>query len=160
MISLIVAMSTNNVIGHGGELPWHLSDDLKRFKVITMGKPVVMGRLTYESIGRPLPGRQCIVLSTRSAYTAVGCEVVSSPEAAIVCANAADEIMVIGGAQVYRQFLSLAKRIYLTRVEAEVDGDVYFPILDMQEWTETAHEKRSADESNDFDFVFTTLERT
>ena len=124
-----------------------------------MGKPVVMGRLTYESIGRPLPGRQCIVLSRRPEYRAAGCELVSSPEAALARAGDADEIMVIGGAEVYRQFLALANRIYITRVQAEVDGDVYFPVLDMQEWQETVHEKRSADESNDFDFAFTTLER-
>ncbi len=159
MISLIVAASTNNVIGRDGALPWRLSDDLRRFKRITIGKPVIMGRMTYESIGRPLPGRHCIVLSTRPDYTVSGCDVVASHEAAIDIAGAADEIMVIGGANIYRQFLPLAERIYLTRVQAEIEGDVYFPDLDADMWQETAHETHAANESNDFDFVFTTLQR-
>lgn len=133
-ISIIVAVSSNGVIGKDGGLPWHLSEDLKRFKATTMGKPIVMGRLTHESIGRPLPGRQNIVITRQAAYTADGCDVVSSPADALRAAGDAKEVMVIGGGDVYRQFLRRTDRIYLTRVRAEVEGDTYFPALDPDDW--------------------------
>ena len=117
-ISLIVAASTNNVIGVAGGLPWHLPEDLKRFKAITMGKPIIMGRATYASIGRALPGRKSIVLTRQSGFEAEGCEVVDSIDAAISAAGAVDEVMIIGGGDIYRQFLPQADRIYLTRVLA------------------------------------------
>ncbi len=159
MISLIVAASTNNVIGTQGELPWRLSGDLKRFKAVTMGKPVVMGRLTYESIGRALPGRQNIVITRQIDFEADGCDVVQSIDAAIVVAGDAVEIMVIGGSQIYQAFLPRADRIYLTRVQAEVEGDAFLPDLGMDEWCELSRERHVADESNDFDVVLTILER-
>lgn len=159
MISLIVAAATNNVIGVNGKLPWHLSDDLKRFKAMTMGKPIVMGRKTYESIGRPLPGRQNIVITTRVDFVADGCEVVTSPDAAIAAAGNAAEIMIIGGEQIYALFLSKADRIYLTRVNVNVDGDAYFPALDDAIWTETAREEVVASEANDFDVSNLTYSR-
>ena len=159
MVSLIVAASANGVIGRGGELPWHLSDDLKRFKQLTMGKPIVMGRKTHESIGHALPGRQNIVLTTQSDFVAKGCDVVSSAEAAIAVAGDAAEIMVIGGSDIYELFLPLAERIYLTRVQIEIDGDAHFAGLDDDEWQTTGHESHRAGESNDYVFTTSVLER-
>ena len=159
MISLIVAASTNNVIGAQGELPWHLSGDLKRFKAITMGKPIVMGRLTYESIGRSLPGRQNIVITRQVDYAAEGCDVVQSVDAAIEAAGNAEEIMIIGGNRIYQEFLPRADRIYLTRVQAEVEGDTFLPELPQDEWCETSRTEYLADELNDFDVVAMTLDR-
>jgi dihydrofolate reductase len=159
MISLIVAVSSNNVIGAQGELPWRLSSDLKRFKALTMDKPIVMGRLTHESIGRPLPGRQNIVITHQAGYAANGCDVVHSIEAAIEAAGSAQEIMIIGGSHVYQQVLPYADRIYLTRVQAEIEGDVFLADLAADEWLEITREEYAADESNDYDYVFTTLDR-
>ena len=159
MISLIVAASTNNVIGANGDLPWRLSDDLKRFKAITMGKPIIMGRLTWESIGRPLPGRQNIVITRQPGYSAEGCDVVASVDEALATAGAAPEIMVIGGGDIYRQLLPRASRVYLTRVEAEVDGDTFFPELDPSDWELVASEAHAADEKNAHAFTFMTLQR-
>lgn len=150
MISLIVAASTNNVIGANGGLPWHLSDDLKRFKAITMGKPVVMGRKTFDSIGRALPGRQNIVISRQAGFVAAGCDVVPSPDAALAAAGDAAEIMVIGGSQVYALFLPRAARVYLTRVHVEIAGDAHFPPLEPSAWRETAREELSQGPANDY----------
>jgi len=158
-ISLIVAASTNNVIGVAGDLPWHLSDDLKRFKALTMGKPIVMGRKTFESIGRALPGRQNIVITTQAEFAAAGCDIVSSPEAAIVAAAEAEEVMIIGGGEIYRLFLPLADRIYLTRVAVILEGDTVFPAIDGSDWLETARKEHSADGSNDYDFTILTYFR-
>jgi dihydrofolate reductase len=158
-ISLVVAASTNNIIGVAGDLPWHLSDDLKRFKALTLGKPIVMGRKTYESIGRALPGRQNIVITTQTEFAADGCDVVSSPAAALVAAAEAEEVMIIGGGEIYRLFLPLAARIYLTRVKVDLEGDTNFPALDESDWLETAREEHSADESNDYDFAILTYSR-
>lgn len=158
-ISLIVAASTNNVIGVQGELPWRLSDDLKRFKALTMGKPIVMGRLTWESIGRPLPGRKNIVISRNSDFDAPGCEVVASPAAALRAAGDADEVMIVGGGQIYDLFLPKAGRLYLTRVHTEVEGDAWFPDLDPGAWTLVNVESRAASDGNEFDFDFRTYER-
>jgi dihydrofolate reductase len=159
MISIIVAASTNNVIGTQGNLPWRLSDDLKRFKKITMGKPIIMGRLTHESIGRPLPGRQNIVITRQRDYVAEGCEVVESAAAALAVAGEVSENMIIGGSEIYTLFLPLANRIYLTRVLADVQGDAYFPALAADEWNMSDHEQREADEYNAFDFSFEVWDR-
>jgi len=160
MISIIVAASENDVIGAAGELPWRLSDDLKRFKAVTMGKPIVMGRKTWESIGRPLPGRQNIVITRQEGYDAPGCEVVASPGGAIAVAGEADEIMVIGGSEVYDLFLPMADRVYLTRVHANVDGDAFFASLDEGEWRLVSDEPHAADERNEFDVSFRLYERS
>jgi len=149
----------NNVIGAKGELPWRLSADLKRFKELTMGKPIVMGRKTYESIGRPLPGRRNIVVTRNPDFVAEGCDVVSSVDAAIEAAGDAEEIMIIGGSHIYEVFLPRADRIYLTRVQAEVEGDAYLPEFGNDDWRETAAEEHSADEFNDCDVIFSILER-
>ena len=159
MISLIVAASTNNVIGAQGDLPWRLSDDLRRFKALTMGKPIIMGRLTWESIGRPLPGRQNIVITRQPGYRAEGCSVVASVDEALDVAGAAPEIMVIGGGDIYRQLLPRASRIYLTRGEAEIDGDTFFPELSEAEWELVDSEAHDTDEKNAHPFTFMTLQR-
>ncbi len=160
MISLIVAASSNNVIGVQGELPWKISDDLKRFKALTLGKPIIMGRLTWESLGRPLPGRRNIVISRASDFAAGGCDVVSSPARALQVAGEVDEVMIIGGGQIYELFLPKAERVYLTRVHAHVKGDTVFPDLIESDWKVTESEKHTADERNEFDFEFMTYERS
>jgi len=159
MISIVVAASTNNVIGAQGKLPWKLSDDLKRFKQLTLGKPVVMGRLTWESIGRPLPGRQNIVVTRQADFIADGCDVVASPAAALAAAGDAEEIMIIGGSQLYALFLPKADRLYVTRVHAEIHGDVFFPDIDEEVWRLAGSEAHAADDVNQYAFEFRTYER-
>jgi len=159
MISIIVAASTNNVIGVQGELPWKISDDLKRFKQLTMGKPIVMGRLTWESIGRPLPGRQNIVITRQPDFLAEGCDVVASPVAALDVAGDAAEVMIIGGSQIYDLFLPKAGRLYVTRVHTEIEGDAFFPAIDTDSWELVDREAFVASEANEFAFEFRTYER-
>ena len=158
-ISLVVAASTNNIIGVAGGLPWHLTDDLKRFKALTMGKPIVMGRKTYESIGRALPGRQNIVITTQQDYSAAGCDVVVSVEQALSVAAGAEEVMIIGGGEIYQLFLPQADRIYMTRVDTIVEGDTVFPDIDPADWQEIAREHHSSGEGNDHDFDIVTYAR-
>ena len=134
VISLIVAVDEAGVIGFQGRLPWHVSPDLKRFKQVTMGKPVIMGRKTFESIGKPLPGRQNIVLTHQSGFAAPGCTVVATPAAAIEAAGLVPEVMVIGGAGVFADFLPAAGRLYLTRVPGRHPGDVWLPPIDWSGW--------------------------
>ena len=159
MISIIVAASTNNVIGVQGELPWKISDDLKRFKQLTMGKPIVMGRLTWESIGRPLPGRQNIVITRRADYQADGCDVVDSPAAALAVAGDVEEIMIIGGGQIYDLFLPKTNRLYMTRVHTEIAGDAFFPEINASDWQLVGSEAHAAGGANQFAFEFRTYER-
>ena len=159
MISIIVAASENNAIGNQGELPWRLPDDLKRFKAVTMGKPIVMGRKTWDSIGRPLPGRQNIVITRQPDFSAEGCDVVASVQEAIAIAGDVDEIMVIGGSQIYELALPLARRLYLTRVHAEVEGDAFLPTIDETQWRLVSDESHAADERHEFSFSFRILER-
>jgi len=159
MISIVVAASTNNVIGVDGELPWRISDDLKRFKALTMGKPIVMGRLTWESIGRPLPGRQNIVVTRQAGFSAAGCDVVASPAAALEAAGDAAEVMIIGGSQIYELFLPKAGRLYITRVQAEIEGDAFFPATNDADWELVDSESHAASENNEFAFNFSTYER-
>ena len=159
MISIIVAASSNDVIGVQGELPWRLSDDLKRFKARTLGKPIVMGRRTFESIGRPLPGRRNIVLARRRDFAAEGCEVVSSPAGALQVAGGVAEIVIIGGSEIYGLFLPKANRLYLTRVHAEIEGDAYFPAVDEDDWRLIDCEAVAASDVNEFAFEFRTYER-
>ncbi len=147
------------MIGHEGDLPWHLSADLKRFKAMTMGKPLIMGRKTHESIGRPLPGRKNIVLSQSQEFKAEGCTVVHSLEEALLAAGEVDEVMIMGGSGIYDQSLDRANRLYITKVHAEVSGDVYFPEFDIGEWVEIEREDHSADDKNDFDYSFVVMER-
>ena len=158
-VSLIVAASANNVIGVRGELPWRLPVDLKRFKHVTTGKPIVMGRLTWDSIGRPLPNRQNIVISRNPDFAAAGCDIVASPDAAVDMAGDVDELMIIGGGQLYREFLPRAQRIYLTRVAVDIEGDACFPELEDSEWHETSCESHAADEEHAFSFDIIQLDR-
>jgi len=158
-LSIIVAASTNNVIGAAGGLPWRLAEDLRRFKQITMGKPMIMGRLTFESIGRALPGRRSIVVTRRPDYVAEGCDVVVTPEAALELTAAADEVMIIGGGKIYTHMLPLIERIYLTRVHAEIDGDTFFPEIDAEEWQIVSSEPLPANDERPFSISFQTLER-
>ena len=158
-IALIAAMAENRVIGRENRLPWRLSADLRRFKALTMGKPVIMGRKTYESIGKPLPGRSNIVVTRDRGYRAQGCRVVHSLEQALEAAAGHAEVMVIGGAELYRHSLERAERIYLTLVKAEVDGDALFPDIEPQQWRELERESHRADEKNEFDYDFITLQR-
>ena len=158
-ISLIVAASANGVIGADGELPWHLPDDFRFFKQVTMGKPIVMGRRTWESIGRPLPGRQNIVITRQTGFEATGASVVDSPEAAVEAAGDQDEIMIIGGGEIYRRFLPMADRVYLTRVDATIEGDTFFPALDEGEWAVDSSERHDADERHAYAFEFRVYSR-
>jgi len=158
-LSIIVAASTNNVIGAAGELPWRLAEDLRRFKQITMGKPMIMGRLTFESIGRALPGRRSIVVTGRPGYVAEGCEIAGTPEAALELTAAADEVMIIGGGKIYTHMMPQTNRIYLTRVHAEFDGDAFFPEIDADDWRIVSSEPLPASDERPFSISFQTLER-
>ncbi len=158
-ISLVVAASANDVIGVRGELPWHLPKDFKYFKAVTMGKPILMGRKTWESIGRPLPGRRNIVLTRDPAFASDGAVTVHSVTAGIAAADDANELMVIGGGEIYRLFLEQAVRVYLTRVHTEVDGDTLFPALTAADWSLTSSELHKADEQHAFDFEFQVYDR-
>ena len=162
MIALIVAVAENGVIGRAGQLPWHLPDDLTRFKALTMGKPMLMGRRTFESIGRPLPGRTSLVLTHSADWVPPsGALAVYSLDEALAEARrrGAGELVVIGGAEVFRVALPLARRIDLTRVHAKVEGDVYFPQLDPREWRETERMDHPADARHAHAMTFSVLER-
>ena len=142
-----------------GGLPWHLPDDFAWFKKVTMGKPIVMGRRTWESIGRPLPGRRNVVITRQADYAADGAEVVASPEAALALLGDCDEIMVIGGGQVYANFLGMADRVYLTRVDVRVEGDTEFPALSDEDWRLDSSEAHAADERHAYAFEFRVYSR-
>ena len=159
-IALIVAMAENRVIGRNNLLPWRIPADLRHFKALTLGKPVIMGRKTYESIGRPLPGRDNIVITADSGYQAEGCQVVHSVEQALEAAGSCEEAMIIGGANLYRQTLENADRLYLTLVKAEPEGDTWFPEIELQQWREIERQAHTADESNEYDYDFVVLERS
>jgi dihydrofolate reductase len=159
MLSFVVAIAENGVIGHGNQLPWRLPADLKHFKALTLGKPIVMGRKTYDSIGRPLPGRDNIVISRQPQLVIEGCTVVASLDAAIAVTAAAPEVVIIGGAEIYRQALPRTQRIHLTRVHANVPGDTFFPPLPAQQWREQHLERHEADAQHSYAFSFITLER-
>ena len=159
MLSLIVAVGEHNEIGQGGTMPWHLPADLRHFKVLTLGKPVLMGRHTFEAIGKPLPGRRNVVVTRNAAYRAAGCEMANSLTDALVLAAAVPEIMLIGGGELYREALPRAQRIYLTRVHAHFDADTFFPALDPTDWRETAREDHASDARNVHAYSFVTLER-
>jgi len=158
IISLIAAMDKNRLIGSDNGLPWHLPADFKHFKEVTMGKPVVMGRKTFESIGKPLPGRKNVVIS-RSGFSAEGVVSVESIDKALAEVREADEIMIIGGASFYEQMINQADRMYLTHVDASCEGDAWFPEFDETQWQVTANEKFDADEKNNFSFNVITYEK-
>ena len=158
-LALIAALARNRVIGRDNRLPWHLPADLRFFKQTTMGKPLLMGRRTWESIGRPLPGRRMIVLSHDPDYRALGCAVARSLDEAVELAGAVPEIMVIGGASLYRQTLPLADRLYLTLVDADVPGDAWFPEWNERDWRLDWEEAHPADADHAWPYRFRRLER-
>jgi dihydrofolate reductase len=158
-VAIIVAMDRGGLIGADGTLPWRLPADLQRFKAITMGHPLIMGRKTHESIGRPLPGRLNIVLSRQVDYHAEGCVVVPSMNEALRAGADAEQVFVIGGADIYRAALPGADTIYLTRVDADFDGDTRFPEWDEEAWRVVSRERHSADDRNRYPYEFRVLER-
>jgi len=156
--SIIVAIAKNHAIGKDNKLLWYLPNDLKHFKDVTSGHTVIMGRKTFDSVGKPLPRRRNIVV-TRQAITIEGCEVVNTIEAALaLCADEA-EVFIVGGAEIYRQALHLTNRIYLTVIDQDFDGDTFFPELNPTEWEETERENFEPDEKNKYSYSFITFER-
>lgn len=160
IISLVAAMDRNRVIGKRNVLPWYLPADLRHFKELTTGKPIIMGSTTFASIGHALPDRINIVMTRDSAFIAPGCIVAHSVEEALATGKGYDEVMVIGGANVFEQFLPLANRMYLTTIDVEIDGDVYFPGWNQNEWRETSREPHEPDTKNIYSYAFVTLEHT
>ena len=161
-LSMIAALAANNVIGRDNQVPWRLSTDLKRFKALTMGHHLIMGRKTYESVGRPLPGRITVVITRQPDYAAEGVQVVHTLEEAVrIAAQAGDEeAFIAGGAEIYAQAMHRADRMYLTRVHAEVEGDTWFPDFDdVSEWQLVDAEHFDADENNEYPFSFLTYDR-
>jgi len=160
LVSLIVAMAQNGVIGRANALPWQrLPEDLKRFRAFTLGKAVLMGRKTFESIGRPLPGRANLVLTRDRAWSAPGVAVVHSVEEALSQAAGSIELVVIGGAEIYRLVLPFARRMYLTHVHADVPGDTFFPDFDATQWDDVECRMHPADDEHAYPVTFVTLER-
>ncbi len=161
MISMIAAMAHDRVIGLDNQMPWHLPADLAHFKRVTLGKPVLMGRKTFESIGRPLPGRRNLVISRNSDYRADGVEVIDSVEAALALLADSDvaELMVIGGGHLYGQLLPRADRLYLTRIDLAVEGDTRFPAFDEGDWSCIERELHQPDEKNPHPYCFETWQR-
>lgn len=161
IISIIVAMSQNLVIGKNNSIPWHLPADLKRFKEITMGHPIIMGRKTFESIGKILSGRKNIIVTRQNNYRTKGCVVVNSIEEAISHAelDKPSEVFFIGGAEIYKQALPLAEKLYLTIVHKKFDGDTFFPMPAFNHWEEISKENFFADKENPFSYSFSILKK-
>ena len=157
-IAIVAAVARNRVIGRSNALPWRLPDDLKHFKRLTLGHPIVMGRRTWESLPGILPERRHVVVTRDPTYRAPGAEVVHSLDEAVVAAGG-DEVLVVGGADLYAQALPLAQRLYLTVVDADVEGDAWFPVLDSAQWREVARDAHPADDRHAYPFSFVTLER-
>ena len=158
-VTLVAALGRNGVIGLDNRMPWHITEDLKRFKGLTMGHPVVMGRKTFESIGKPLPGRKNIVITHSCELSAPGCRVVHSMEEALAAADGAADVFVIGGAEIYGLALPLADRLELTDVDVAIDGDTYFPEFERSAWREVSRESRSTESPERLRYDFVTYER-
>lgn len=153
-------MAKNRVIGKDNDMPWHMPADLAHFKKVTLGKPVIMGRKTFESIGRPLPGRKNIVITRNCAWQQEGVELVTSPEDALAKVADVEEVMIIGGGNIYQQFLNQADRLYLTFIDLEVDGDTQFPDWqDAGNWVEVDSESHQADEKNNHQYQFVIFQK-
>ncbi len=161
IVSLIVAVSSNNVIGKDDKLPWHLPNDLKYFKNTTWAMPIIMGRKTYESIGKPLPGRTNIIISRNSDWKADGVESVQSLDMAIEVAHKLQvkELFIIGGAEIFNTSLPLARKIYLTRIHEEIDGDVFFPKVNEEKWNLISNRDCESDDKNGYKHSFQVWER-
>lgn len=160
IISIIVALSENNVVGLKNQLPWKLSADLKRVKALTMGHHIIMGRKTYESIGKPLPGRTNVIITRNNDFKAEGCVIANSLEHALQIAANDTEVFIFGGGEIFRDALGLVSKIYMTRVHTKIEGDTHFPDVEPSEWKITQLEEFKADEKNEFDYSFLTLERS
>ena len=158
-LALIVAMARNRVIGAGGKIPWHLPGELKMFKAITMGHPIIMGRKTWESIGRLLPGRTTVIVTRQRGYHIQGAIVAASLDAAIAACGATDEIFVIGGAELYAAALPGADRIYLTVVDADIEGDTLMPQFDLAQWRKQSSRAYSADGKNPYNYTLEVFDR-
>ena len=160
MISLLVAMAQNRVIGKDNQLPWHLPEDLAYFKRVTMGHPIVMGRKTFESIGRVLPGRQNVIVTRNPHFSHEGCLVLHSIEEIINFANNYNgEVFVIGGAEIFKEILPYADRLYITKIVHTFSGDAFFPVFDEAEWKLVSSEKGLKNEKNPYDYTFLVYER-
>jgi dihydrofolate reductase len=158
-ISIIAAMAANRTIGIENRLPWHLPDDLKRFKALTMNHHIVMGRKTYDSIGKPLPGRSTIIVTRNMDYAVPGCVAVNSLDAALTVSFSDEEVFFVGGADLYRQALPIANRIYLTEIRRVFDGDAFFPEFDMSQWNETSREPHRTDGDHGFEYHYVIYDR-
>lgn len=161
MISFIVAMDENRVIGKNNQLPWHLPEDLKFFKRVTMGHPIIMGRKTYESIGRPLPGRENIIITRNELYQSDKCTVLYSVDELLqYCRqNTNEEYFVIGGAEIFKQLIAHVDRLYITFIHEQFEGDTFFPPIDMSEWELISKEQGLRDENNPYRYEFLTYEK-
>ncbi|MCX4189762.1 type 3 dihydrofolate reductase [Methylophaga sp. OBS3] len=160
MLSIIVAMDENRLIGRDNDLPWRLSADLQFFKRTTMGKPLIMGRNTHESIGRALPGRRNIVVTRQADFQpAEGCELAADPDSALNMCIDEEEVMLMGGASLYEQLLPKADKLYLTRVQASLEGDTWFPEINWSDWQLLSQEKHQADSKNQYDYCFEIYQR-
>lgn len=160
LLTAVVAATENNVIGRDNGMPWHLPADLQHFKAVTVGKPVLMGRRTFEAIGRPLPGRRNLMLSRDRDFTAAGVETFSDLDAALAAAGDVAELMIIGGQAVYELALPRVQRVHLTRLHMQLEGDAHFPDLPPEQWREVSRSaRRPADERNACDMTFLVLER-
>jgi dihydrofolate reductase len=160
VVSLVYAQSKNGIIGRNGGLPWHISSDLKRFKATTMGKPVIMGRKTWDSLPKkPLPGRHNIIITRQKGFAAQGATVVDGADAAMAAAGEVPEICVIGGGEIFDLFLDRASRIYLTEIDADVDGDTAAPRLEGRDWRVMSSEAVAAGPSDNAPFTLKVLER-
>lgn len=156
-LSAIVAMSENRVIGKNNQLPWHLPADLKHFKDVTMGKPIIMGRKTFESIGKPLPGRKNIIITRDRSFYAEACTVTHTIEDALAAVPQNEDAFVIGGAEIFQEMWNKINKIYLTIIHAQIDGDAFFPEINRKEWHEVAREDHKPDEKNHYSYSFITL---
>ncbi len=152
-VSIIVALAKNHVIGKDNQIPWHIPADLQYFKKITLGKPMIMGRKNYESIGRPLPGRKNIILTRDKNFSAEGCTIVHSKDEAIAATDGVAEIMIIGGGAIYEMFMDDADMLYLTEIDSEVDGDVFFPEYSKSQWKEVSREAGENNMDWNYDYV-------
>ena len=161
IISFVVAAADNNAIGKDGKIPWHLPNDLKHFKNTTWGLPILMGRKTFDSLGKVLPGRKNIVLTKQQGWEAEGVVTVKSIDDALFVASQTDalELMVIGGGEIYKSLMEKAKRIYLTRIEAEPEADTFFPAINHKEWHLVSQKNYEADEKNQYNYSFQVWER-
>jgi len=159
VISIIAAIGGNNVIGLKNTLPWNLPADMKHFKQLTKGKPIIMGQKTFESIGKPLIGRINIILTLDKNFTPFGCQIAYSIKEALEIVKNSKEVMICGGESIYRQFLPLADRIYLTLIEGDFEGDVFFPEFDLSSWKEVERVENKPDRENPYKYTFLTLER-